>query len=142
MRRAISNILIVVFTAIIIFSGYRLWNIFHEYREGEKQYEQAASDYDGAIRYEAKQTKNDALERQLQKLYGGKYYCLLKYRRIPGRVAECERFFGSDYAKALLHNGDPEYIAQEIRRQEKTAYKIIQKRKDAEAEHRAKRKGD
>ena len=45
MRRAISNILIVVFTAIIIFSGYRLWNIFHEYREGEKQYEQAASDY-------------------------------------------------------------------------------------------------
>ena len=142
MRRAISNILIVVFTAIIIFSGYRLWNIFHEYREGEKQYEQAASDYDGAIRYEAKQTKNDALERRLQKLYGGKYYCLLKYRRIPGRVAECERFFGSDYAKALLHDGDPEYIAQEIRRQEKTAYKIIQKRKDAEAEHRAKSKGE
>ena len=103
---------------------------------------QAASDYDGAIRYEAKQTKNDVLERQLQKLYGGNYYCLLKYRRIPGRVAECERFFGSDYAKALLHDGDPEYIAQEIRRQEKTAYKIIQKRKDAEAEHRAKSKGE
>lgn len=103
---------------------------------------QAASDYDSAIRYEAKQTKNDALERQLQKLYSGKYYHLLRYRRIPGRIAECERFFGSDYAMALLHEGDPEYIAQEIRRQEKSAYKIIQARKDAEAEHRSKRKGD
>ena len=45
MRRTISNILIVVLTAVIVFSGYRLWNIFHEYRVGEKQYEQAASDY-------------------------------------------------------------------------------------------------
>lgn len=103
---------------------------------------QAASDYDGAIRYEAKQTKNDALERQLQKLYGGAYYHLFRYRRVPGRIAECERFFGSDYARALLHEGDPEYIAQEIRRQEKSAYKIIQARKDAEAKHRSKRKGE
>ena len=45
MRRVISNILIVVFTAILAVSGYRLWNIFHEYREGEKQYEQAAATY-------------------------------------------------------------------------------------------------
>ena len=45
MRRAVYNILIIVFTAIIAYSGYRLWSIFHEYREGEKQYEQAASSY-------------------------------------------------------------------------------------------------
>ena len=45
MRRIISNILIVVLSAIIAYSGFRLWSIFHEYREGEKQYEQAASNY-------------------------------------------------------------------------------------------------
>ena len=45
MRRAISNILIIVFSAIIAFSGYRLWTIFHEYHVGEKQYEQTANDY-------------------------------------------------------------------------------------------------
>lgn len=101
---------------------------------------QAASDCDSAIRYEAKQTKNDALERQLQKLYGGKYFHLLRYRRIPGRIAECERFFGSDYASALLHEGDPDYIMTEIQRMEKDAYAEIRKRK--ELEHRSKRKGE
>ena len=45
MRRIFSNILIVVLSAVIVFSGFRLWNIFREYREGEKQYEKAASDY-------------------------------------------------------------------------------------------------
>lgn len=45
MRRTISNILIIVFTAIIAVSGYRLWNIFHEYHVGEKQYESTASKY-------------------------------------------------------------------------------------------------
>jgi len=45
MRKIISNILIIVFTAIIAFSGYRLWNIFHEYHEGEKQYEETATSY-------------------------------------------------------------------------------------------------
>ena len=45
MRRTISNILIIVFSAIIAFSGYRLWKIFHEYHVGEKQYEQTADSY-------------------------------------------------------------------------------------------------
>ena len=45
MRRTISNILIIVFSAIIAFSGYRLWKIFHEYHVGEKQYEQTADNY-------------------------------------------------------------------------------------------------
>ena len=45
MRRTISNILIIVFTAIIAVSGYRLWNIFHEYHVGEQQYESTASKY-------------------------------------------------------------------------------------------------
>ena len=45
MRRIISNILIIVFSAIIAFSGYRLWTIFHEYHVGEKQYEQTATNY-------------------------------------------------------------------------------------------------
>lgn len=45
MRRTISNILIIVFSAIIAFSGFRLWKIFHEYHEGEKQYEETAHDY-------------------------------------------------------------------------------------------------
>ncbi len=45
MRRVISNILIIVFSAIIALSGYRLWSIFHEYHEGEKQYEQTANSY-------------------------------------------------------------------------------------------------
>ena len=45
MRKTISNILIIVFSAIIAFSGYRLWTIFHEYHVGEKQYEQTATNY-------------------------------------------------------------------------------------------------
>ena len=45
MRKTISNILIIVFSAIIAFSGYRLWTIFHEYHVGEKQYEQTATSY-------------------------------------------------------------------------------------------------
>ena len=45
MKKTISNILIIVFTAILAVSGYRLWNIFHEYHEGEKQYKEAASNY-------------------------------------------------------------------------------------------------
>ena len=45
MRRTISNILIIVFSAIIALSGYRLWTIFHEYHVGEKQYEQTADNY-------------------------------------------------------------------------------------------------
>ena len=40
MRRTISNILIIIFSAIIAFSGFRLYTIFHEYHEGEKQYEE------------------------------------------------------------------------------------------------------
>lgn len=42
MGRKISNILIVLFSAVIIFSGYKLWTIFSEYHEGEKQYEETA----------------------------------------------------------------------------------------------------
>ena len=45
MRKIISNILIIVFSAVIAVSAYRLWTIFHEYHEGEKQYEQTAKDY-------------------------------------------------------------------------------------------------
>lgn len=45
MRRTISNILIIVFSAIIAFSGFRLYTIFHEYHEGEKQYEETASSF-------------------------------------------------------------------------------------------------
>ena len=45
MHRTISNILIIVFSAIIAFSGFRLYTIFHEYHEGEKQYEETASSY-------------------------------------------------------------------------------------------------
>ena len=45
MRRTISNILIIVFSAIIAFSGFRLWKIFHEYHEGDKQYSDTASQY-------------------------------------------------------------------------------------------------
>ena len=45
MSRTISNILIIVFSAIIAFSGFRLWKIFHEYHEGEKQYSDTASRY-------------------------------------------------------------------------------------------------
>ena len=45
MRRTISNILIVVFSAIIAFSGFRLYKIFHEYHEGEKQYEETATSF-------------------------------------------------------------------------------------------------
>ena len=43
MRRIISNILIIVFSAIIAFSGFRLWTIFHEYHEGEKEYKKASA---------------------------------------------------------------------------------------------------
>ena len=45
MRRTISNILIIVFSAIIAFSGFRLWKIFHEYHVGERQYTDTASLY-------------------------------------------------------------------------------------------------
>ena len=45
MRGTISNILIIVFSAIIAFSGYRLYTIFHEYHEGEKQYEETVANY-------------------------------------------------------------------------------------------------
>ena len=45
MRGTISNILIIVFSAIIAFSGFRLYTIFHEYHEGEKQYEETASSF-------------------------------------------------------------------------------------------------
>ena len=45
MGKAISNILIIVFSAIIAFSGFRLYTIFHEYHEGEKQYEETASNF-------------------------------------------------------------------------------------------------
>ncbi|MBQ8329654.1 MAG: class B sortase, partial [Lachnospiraceae bacterium] len=45
MRKIIYNFLIIVFSAIIAFSGYRLYTIFHEYHEGEKQYEETAANY-------------------------------------------------------------------------------------------------
>lgn len=45
MSKTISNILIIVFSAIIAFSGFRLWTIFHEYHEGEKQYKETADSY-------------------------------------------------------------------------------------------------
>ena len=45
MGKTVSNILIVVFTAIIAVSGYHLWKIFHEYHVGEQQYESTAGTY-------------------------------------------------------------------------------------------------
>ena len=45
MGKIISNILIIVLSAIIAFSGFRLYTIFHEYHEGEKQYDKTASNY-------------------------------------------------------------------------------------------------
>ena len=45
MGRIISNLLIVIFTAIIAVSGYHLYQIFHEYHEGEQQYESTANTY-------------------------------------------------------------------------------------------------
>ena len=55
MHRTISNILIIVFSAIIAFSGFRLYTIFHEYHEGEKQYEETASSY---VEKKAEHTKD------------------------------------------------------------------------------------
>lgn len=45
MNKTISNILIIIFSAVIAFSGYRLYTIFHEYHKGEKQYAETASNY-------------------------------------------------------------------------------------------------
>ena len=45
MRRTISNILIIVFSAIIVISAFRLWKIFYEYHAGEKEYEETASSF-------------------------------------------------------------------------------------------------
>ena len=45
MGKTISNILIIVFTAIIAVSGFHLWKIFHEYHVGEQQYESTAGTY-------------------------------------------------------------------------------------------------
>ena len=45
MRRTVSNILIIIFSAIIAVSGYRLWKIFREYHEGTQQYNTTSSTY-------------------------------------------------------------------------------------------------
>ena len=45
MRKTISNILIIVLSAIIAFCGFRLYTIFHEYHEGEKQYNETAANF-------------------------------------------------------------------------------------------------
>lgn len=96
---------------------------------------QAAVDYDSAIRREARETKNDALERQLWRLYGGAYYRLFKYRRIPWEIIDLERFFVSDYA-GFLFEGDPDYLMTEIRRQNKAEYSLIATRKHSEELYR------
>ena len=101
---------------------------------------QAASDYARAIRLEAKRTKGSALERQLRRLYDrDRTWRLYRFRRIPGSVTECERFFVSEYARILI-DGDPDYIMTEIQRMEKDAYAEIRKRKELEHVYRKRSK--
>ena len=45
MKKAIINILLVVFLGILIYSGYRLFSIFSEYHKGRAQYEKTAEQY-------------------------------------------------------------------------------------------------
>lgn len=45
MRKVISNILIIIFAAIIGVSGYNLWKIFSEYHAGTQQYKETAKNY-------------------------------------------------------------------------------------------------
>lgn len=45
MNKTVSNILIILFSAIIAFSGFRLYKILHEYHEGEKQYEETTKKF-------------------------------------------------------------------------------------------------
>lgn len=42
MGKKITDILIVVLLAVIMISGYRLWKMFSEYHESDKQYEETA----------------------------------------------------------------------------------------------------
>ena len=45
MKKAIINILLIVFLGVLLFSGYRLYSIFSEYRKGRVQYEKTAEQY-------------------------------------------------------------------------------------------------
>ena len=45
MKKAIINILLIVFLGVLLFSGYRLYSIFSEYRKGRVQYEKTAEQF-------------------------------------------------------------------------------------------------
>ncbi len=45
MNKTVSNILIIVFSAVIAFSGFRLFTILREYHEGDKQYKETATSF-------------------------------------------------------------------------------------------------
>jgi cbb3-type cytochrome oxidase subunit 3 len=45
MKKAIINILLIGFLGVLLFSGYRLYSIFSEYRKGRVQYEKTAEQY-------------------------------------------------------------------------------------------------
>ena len=45
MKKTIINILLIFFVGVLVFSGYRLYSIFSEYRKGREQYEKTAEQF-------------------------------------------------------------------------------------------------
>ena len=45
MKKIIINVLLIVFTAVLVFSGYRLYSIFSEYRRGREQYRKTSEQF-------------------------------------------------------------------------------------------------
>ena len=45
MKKAIINILLIIFVGVLVFSGYRLYSIFSEYRKGREQYKKTAEQF-------------------------------------------------------------------------------------------------
>ena len=45
MKKAIINILLIVFLGILLYSGYRLYSIYSEYRKGRAQYEKTSEQF-------------------------------------------------------------------------------------------------
>ena len=45
MKKTIINILLIFFVGVLVFSGYRLYSIFSEYRRGREQYKKTAEQF-------------------------------------------------------------------------------------------------
>ena len=45
MKKIIIDVLLIVFTAVLVFSGYRLYSIFSEYRRGREQYRKTSEQF-------------------------------------------------------------------------------------------------